>query len=42
MLEAADAAHVWNLSSAEQLWKQVRGEVVKLPGAVVFDARHDF
>ena len=41
-LEAADAAHVRNLSSAEPLWKQVHDEVVELPDAIVFDARHGF
>ena len=41
-LEAADAAHVWDLCSAEPLSKQVHEGVVVLPGAVVFDARHVF
>ena len=41
-LEAADAAHVRNLSSAEPLRKQVHEKVVELPDAFVFDARHVF
>ena len=41
-LEAADAAHVRNISPAEPLCKQVHEEVVELPGAVVLDARYGF
>ena len=42
LLEAADAAHVCNLSSAEPLWELVNEEVVEQHGAAVLDARHDF
>ena len=41
-LEAAGAAHVWYLISAEPLLNQVQDEVDELPGAIVVDARHGF
>ena len=41
-LGAAETTHVWKLSPAEPLRKQVTEEVVELPDAAVFDARHGF
>ena len=41
-LEASDAAHLWDLSSAEPLGTQVHEEAVELLVAVMFDARHGF
>ena len=39
-LVVADAAHLWNLSPAEPLRKQICGVFWKLPDAAVFDDRH--
>ena len=38
--EAADAAYVWNISSAEPLGKQVHEEDEDPPDAAVFDTRY--